>query len=105
MAGPGASQELARWREAREGWQGEPQREVGVVVDGSGVRRELERSLPSLGAEAATGQRALDDSQREEWSLRERKVRDEKAAAAQGRLPKTYYERQEQGRQWAKSRQ
>jgi error-prone DNA polymerase len=84
---------LAIWREAGEWWRGEPYREVTRYLDDKGIRRESQKLGPSVGQLNDTGQKELDESRKEEWSLRERKIRDEKVAAACGKLPKAYYER------------
>lgn len=82
---------LARWREAGEWWIGEPMREVCRYLDTQGVRQEVERLLP--GFTPLEGQRPLEEDHSEEWAIRERKIRDEKVAAACGALPASYYER------------
>jgi len=41
-----------------------------------------------------SGQSEFIENHREDFSLRERKIRDEKCSAATGSLPTSYYERQ-----------
>lgn len=80
---------LARWREAGEWWCGGEQREVAVFLDAAGVRRTRMRGLGSLGAleSAPPGpQPAAPEDLREDWSLRIKKVRDEKVLKACGLL-------------------
>lgn len=80
---------LARWREAGEWWCGGEQREVAVFLDAAGVRRTRMRGLGSLGAlESAPPdpQQATPEDLREEWTLRIKKVRDEKVLKACGLL-------------------
>jgi error-prone DNA polymerase len=74
---------LALWREAGEWWSGEPYREVCQYLDESGVKRETERHFPSLGY-ITSGQQPYVENNREEPSLRVKKLRDEKVARAMG---------------------
>lgn len=93
MPPAGDEQVLAHWREAGAWWDLEPYREVVRVVDEKGVCRERVAEWPSLGLQEDGGQKPLDENNRDEWNLRERKIRDEKVSAACGSLPTTYYER------------
>lgn len=91
----GAEQVQALWREAGRWWEFEPYREVSRIVTPHGALREAIREGRSLGSLAVgeTAQKPLCENYKEEWSLRERKIRDEKVAAACGDLPRSYYER------------
>jgi len=93
-AGPGKPEVLlARWREGRAWWAGEPYLEFCTTIDAKGVRRVSEKAAPSVGMAAPSGQQPLNENHKEEWFIRERKLRDEKVSAACGTLPQTYYER------------
>jgi error-prone DNA polymerase len=70
---------LALWREVGEWWSGEPPREMIRRVDAQGVRREEERSLTASASPQGSAAPYTEDH-REEWSLRQRKTRDEKVA-------------------------
>lgn len=78
------------WREAGQWWEFEPYREVRRAV---GSRKEDIREILSLGLMADPNQKEAREDHREEWNLRERKIRDEKVSAACGQLPPSYYER------------
>jgi hypothetical protein len=83
---------LAHWREVGEWWIDQPVREVAVFIDAKGIRRERIRELGLL--ISPSGQSEFIENHREDFSLRERKIRDEKCSAATGSLPPSYYERQ-----------
>jgi error-prone DNA polymerase len=70
---PGVTHRLALWREAGEWWSGEPYREFERFLDAQGIRREVERELPSLGSMG--GQVPVDyrDDASEEISLQMRR--------------------------------
>ncbi len=76
--------ELARWRETGEWWTGEPVREVVRFVDRTGVRREKELILPTVGKLRGGAKDYAEEDHREEWAVRVHKVRDEKIARACG---------------------
>lgn len=77
------------WREAGEWWNGEPYREIRRFVDEKGIRREEVTTFESLGDFLSREHsRGYSENNREEWSLRPRKIRDEKVARACGWLPK-----------------
>ncbi len=87
QAGP---ETIARWREAGEWWIGEPYREFHRYIDSKGIWREESSDLPVewLRTESAEGTALVaQEDHREDWSLRMRKVRDEKVAKACGYLP------------------
>ncbi len=81
-AGPGNV--LARWREARSWWAGEPYLEFCTYLDGQGIRRVSERAGPTLGIADAGGQQPLNENHQEEWFIRQRKTRNEKFRSASG---------------------
>src|SRR5690349_17773000 len=83
---PAGDEFMAVWREAGEWWHGEPQREMRRFLDLQGIRREEEKTLPSLAEAfpATSGQNVYREDHREEICLRLRKVRDEKVARACG---------------------
>src|SRR6476469_5480015 len=81
---PAGDDSLARWREAGEWWQGEPQREVRRFLDLQGVRREEEIALPSLAAGLPMTAPVYPEDHREEIVLRQRRYRDDKVARACG---------------------
>lgn len=87
----GSETVVSRWREAGEWWQFEPYREFEQYLDAKGVRRERMRELPTLGRLDPEGNPYVDDAT-EEWSIRARKIRDEKVSAECGHLPTQYYE-------------
>ncbi|MFZ4508601.1 MAG: DNA polymerase III subunit alpha [Fimbriimonas sp.] len=91
---PAGHEVLARWREVGEWWSMEPGREVERYIDAHGIRREEERPLPSLGNLVAPLKEPPQEDHREEWSLRPRKIRDEKVTAACGGFGPAYYEEQ-----------
>jgi error-prone DNA polymerase len=82
MAGPGPEKApkqedaLAKWREAREWWNGEPPREITLAIDSQGIRRQTEQLLPPLGSNNGSGQKPIDENHSEEFSIREKAVRD-----------------------------
>lgn len=92
MAGGEAPQ--AVWREVGKWWEFEPYREVRRWADPRRGWVEETREASSLGLMAPKRQKEHQQDHREEWSLRERKIRDEKVAAACGGLPQSYYDRQ-----------
>jgi DNA polymerase III alpha subunit len=74
---------IAKWREAGSWWQGEPTHEYTRNRDALGVRRETVTQLDRVFKPQQTTlpiSASLDH--REDWSLRARKVRDEKASIA-----------------------
>lgn len=80
----------ARWRETREWWSGESQREIVRFIDSSGIRRERSWDLPPYNPHRLKnrGSPAIDPFEnREEWNLRISKRRDEKVAQACGLIP------------------
>lgn len=89
---PGGDEPIARWREAGEWWDLAPQREVTHRLDARGRFQEVIREGPPL-ALGETSQKDFKEDHTEDWVLRERKIRDEKAAAECGSLPVSYYER------------
>jgi error-prone DNA polymerase len=93
MAGSGEGETLALWREARAWWAGESYVQLRTFLDRNGIRRTAERTAPTLGVLGGSAPAPLSEDHSEEWSLRERKVRDEKVARATGALPRAYYER------------
>lgn len=82
---PAGAKPLGLWREVGEWWAGEPMREVSRFIDFKGIRREVERALPTLGLpevqEPVPSER---EDHREEYEVRLRKKRDEKVARACG---------------------
>lgn len=90
----GSGNDEAVWREAREWWAGAPYVQFRRFTDEKGIRRVDEKHAPSLGILLEPGQIPLYENHKEEWSLRMRKIRDEKVAAACGSLPTAYYERE-----------
>src|SRR5579871_3289333 len=80
----------ALWRYAGEWWNGEPYQEVRRIVR-NGTRREEITLLPSIGSQTASTQKPYKEDNREEVAIRARKIRDEKVAAACGKLPPSYY--------------
>ncbi len=101
---PAGSKVLSQWREAGEWWEFKPQREVTRFVDPKGRWREHIEELSVFAIKEAPGQKPLNDNHVEDWVLRERKIRDEKCAAACGQLPETYYERAREERLGARTR-
>lgn len=98
MAGSGEGETVALWREARAWWAGESYVQFRAYLDERGLRKTAERLAPTLGKIEDTGQKPLQENHSEEWDIRERKIRDEKVAAATGSLPQAYYERVRQER-------
>jgi error-prone DNA polymerase len=90
--------EIAKWREAGKWWEFEPYHEIRRVAGADGTIREKSKSAPTLGqlgkSGAGTTPKPHDENHKEDWSLRQRKIRDEKVSAACGALPRSYYERQ-----------
>ncbi|MFN3729632.1 MAG: DNA polymerase III subunit alpha [Fimbriimonadaceae bacterium] len=78
---------LARWREAGAWWAGEPYREYTRFIDAKGIRREVGDELTSLGRPISRVVAPYDEDNREENSVRIRKIRDEKVAKMCGTLP------------------
>lgn len=78
---------LALWRESGEWWAGEPYSEFRHFVDAKGSRRESSRKMPCLGEVTGSQAKPYIENNREEISLRVRKVRDEKVAKATGFAP------------------
>ncbi len=72
---PAGNEILARWREAGEWWEGQPQREFCRYLDEKGIRREKSRELPCLA------------DIRDEPPSRVPQPRDDKVAKAMGHLP------------------
>ncbi len=89
---------LARWRESYGWWNDEPYREVIKTLDGNGKVHRIEKHAPPLGQKLSSGQTQHKEDHTQDWGLKEKKVRDVKAALAQGRLPSHYYDRQIQER-------
>jgi error-prone DNA polymerase len=85
---------LNRWREAGEWWAFAPQREITRSLDAKGVWRETIREVETLAPTEVIGQTDYVENHREDYALRVRKIRDEKCAAACGKLPRQYYEEQ-----------
>ncbi len=82
---PDGIETLARWRESGEWWAHQPQREVHRFMDIGGIRREVVREFPPVGARLiGSDPTPWVEDHREEISLRVRRVRDEKAARACG---------------------
>jgi len=84
---PDGPELVACWREAGEWWSHQPYVEYRRVRDGKGVVREQTREYASLGNLKPSNNPAPPDDNREEWSLRIQKARDEKVAKACGYLP------------------
>lgn len=82
---------IAKWREAGKWWEFEPYKEFTRI---SGEKREIVKTSKSLGLSFSKNQNKSPENHKEEWNLRERKIRDEKVAAACGQLPPQYYELQ-----------
>lgn len=78
-----AGDELAVWREAGQWWAGEPYREFRRLRDERGVVKDRSATLRPFCDLNHTPSEYVEDH-REEWSLRTRKVRDEKLAYARG---------------------
>lgn len=74
---PAGNELLARWREAREWWDGAPQQEFCRYIDSNGVRREKSKELGCL----------TDPPQRIENYHRIPTIRDDKVAQANGHVP------------------
>ncbi len=85
-AGPNDPSVLSHWREAGEWWLGEPAREGTVWVDAQGVRREVIQPLSALVDVHDRVHQPYSEDHREEWSLRVRKIRDEKVKKASGTI-------------------
>jgi len=85
---PAGADTVAIWREARQWWIGESATEHRRWIDNKGVMREEQIALEPLGMQGEATYE-YDTSQREEWSLRIQKTRDEKVAKACGLLPPT----------------
>ena len=92
MAGLGYNV-VARWREVRQWWLNEPSIEFVSAIDSNGKKVLQERVLGETGFGQHNGQRQLDEDYTEDWDVKKRKIRDEKAAAALGKLPEYYYQR------------
>lgn len=90
---PEDGQTLEVWREGREWWLGEPYVEQRKYLDERGIRRVAKREGRSLGALDTPRRKAYDEDNSEEIVLRLAKTRDEKVAAACGKLPEKFYER------------
>lgn len=80
---PDGAELIAHWREVGAWWEGETPLEIVQWRDRRGIRRERVRDLPFLTSAATldTGQSEQTDH-REDWSLRPRKIRDEKVRRA-----------------------
>jgi error-prone DNA polymerase len=83
---------VCRWREAGEWWLGEPYREHLRVLDPEGIPRETAHALPERIVLESTRQTTIPNKVHDDYSLRERKIRNEKFAAASGKLNDKYYE-------------
>jgi error-prone DNA polymerase len=99
----GSEVPLARWRESFGWWAGEPYRETARYLDGQGRWRQKEREIGRF-VTGINEQKELETDNRDDWTVqRERKIRDEKARAALGGLPVSYYERAAQERASARA--
>ncbi len=77
---------IAHWRESGRWWMDEPPLEIIQYRDSRGIRREIQRTL-SMSGTSPWNQRDYVDVRREEYSLRPRKIRDEKIQRACGFIP------------------
>src|SRR5216117_362254 len=83
QAGPSKpSKIISLWREAGAWWDNEPSRELTVLIDEKGIRRQVERELPSIGGLLKSQNEDYREDCREEAVNRARKVRDEKVSQA-----------------------
>lgn len=72
---------LRHWRETGQWWQGEPSREIIESLDEKGIRREKCREIRSIFRPNETELPTPEpENHGEDWSLRARKMRDEKVA-------------------------
>lgn len=81
---PTGGEVIARWREAGEWWTGEPPREVVRASDANGAVRETIEILSPLDIPGAEVEPESPQDRREEYTLRYRKLRDDKVAKACG---------------------
>jgi len=98
----GSERLIARWREIGAWWADEPTLEVARYLDKRGIRREVQRvlspdsessedsgnSLRGPGKQDRRWDNVREPDHRDEWSLRPRKVRDEKVSYACGKVVK-----------------
>lgn len=75
---------LAKWREAGEWWAGESAREITIVRDAKGRRREKVIELSAFSHEKSKSPKTYVENNRDEYNLRPRKLRDEKVSIACG---------------------
>ncbi len=100
MAGVGSN--VARWRESREWWLGEPYREFAISIDAKGIRRHHERVIDV--AESKSNQNPMDETHSEDYILRVRRVRDETVSIATGHVPEGFYEARKKEKEWSEKR-